>query len=329
MRVQEIEAMRIRMSREIQSLDPYDISGNIFDQFQLQKKESWKTRVMRCLSVPAASVLTSTSKSLLHESIPFNCSAVFVGERFSNEYSYLRLKKLLPSSIERVLIPGCYLGGADVQRWLRYGVKHLDGCDVYSLSTRWKEIVPKLHQEYTATVDFRQASIEDLPYEDERFDLVSTMAVLEHVRNLRAMAKETSRVLKPRGLAWHGFGPTYYTFSGDHCVSAFGLEQGYDHVLLTEDDYQQRINDQGFFDKQPDPNLPFWARNNQFSFARSTEYLEIFSEFFEIEDIVLKLSEEGLEFRRAFPQKWNKLLSCGIKEFDLLAKSLMVILRKK
>jgi ubiquinone/menaquinone biosynthesis C-methylase UbiE len=47
--------------------------------------------------------------------------------------------------------------------------------------------------------DFRQASLESLPFSDEEFDLVLCSQVIEHVPDADAAARELARVLRPGG----------------------------------------------------------------------------------------------------------------------------------
>lgn len=53
------------------------------------------------------------------------------------------------------------------------------------------------------------------PLQSEQFDLVVSIAVLEHVRDLPLVAKEIARVLKPGGLLY-AFVHNYYSLSGGH-----------------------------------------------------------------------------------------------------------------
>ncbi len=89
---------------------------------------------------------------------------------------------------------------------------------------------------FRSSLRFTHSNIEQLKYESNSFDLIVTRAVLEHVRNNRQMTQETHRVLKLGGRCLHSFGPLYTSFGGDHCVAAFGFENGYDHILLSEDE---------------------------------------------------------------------------------------------
>ena len=107
------------------------------------------------------------------------------------------LDRLGPVTKIRVLILACYIGGEDVQFWLRRGVAALDGVDVYDLTATWQAVTPVLAARWGRSLCFQQASVEQLPFVDESFDLIFSDAVMEHLRNLRAAAREMARVLKP------------------------------------------------------------------------------------------------------------------------------------
>jgi hypothetical protein len=153
--------------------------------------------------------------------------------------------------------------------------------------------------------------------------------VLEHVRSISKMVEETARVLKPGGFALHSFGPLYYCYGADHCIAAYGLDSGYDHLLMNEADYRRRISDRDFFKAATgNEDLAFWALNDQFSFARVTDYLALFRSRFEISYVGAKISPEGISYRNLRPEQWKRLLAAGISEADLLVKGLVVVLRK-
>ena len=56
---------------------------------------------------------------------------------------------------------------------------------------------------------------EELPFEDETFDIVFSVAVLEHVRSIEACLIEAMRVLKPRGVIVMAV-PNYNSFREEH-----------------------------------------------------------------------------------------------------------------
>jgi 2-polyprenyl-6-hydroxyphenyl methylase/3-demethylubiquinone-9 3-methyltransferase len=51
-------------------------------------------------------------------------------------------------------------------------------------------------------VEIREGAAERLPFEDEQFDLVVAMSVLEHVADLSQALREVFRVLRPGGIFW-------------------------------------------------------------------------------------------------------------------------------
>lgn len=318
------------MSEQIQALTLNDISSHVYHSHVLSKKEPFKRQLMRWVAYPALAFLQPFIRNRIGVAIDLPCQLICIEDRFGTDASQaLLLRRIQKVRIDRVLIPGCYVAGEDVQFWLRRGIKRLAGVDVYSLQQAWKDIIPRLEILFGAQVNFQQASIEALPFADSSFDLLATNAVLEHVRNLTSMVEETARVLRVGGYAWHCFGPLYYSFGADHCISEYGDIAGYDHLLLDEEEYQQRIRNQSFFDRKPDPNLPFWALQNQFSFATAADYLEQFSRRFHLELVIVKISASALAYRGNYPIKWEQLLNAGLKESDLLIKSLAVVLKKK
>ncbi len=327
MRLARIETLRRTLGAQIQQFPAEDISDRVHGRFELLPTEPARRRLARRLA-PLALRLARPALHTALPKLPFRHDLVTLGERFGSDASLAYLYAQV-GALRAVLVPGCYLGSGDVQSWLRRGVPRLEGIDVYSLQKRWEELVPTLARHYRAQVRFRQASVEALPFDDGTFDLISSAAVLEHVRNLSAMVDETARVLVPGGWAHHDFGPLYYTWGGDHCIAAHGDDAGYDHLLLDEPDYQARISDQARYNRGSDPNLPFWARRDQFSFADPETYLDELARRFELRHVVVKISTEALRFRRRHPDRWRRLLAAGVRESTLLVKSLAVIGQKR
>ncbi|GEM_PF-1270087 len=330
MRLEVIQKTKAAVSGAIQEFSPFDISRQVVGQFSLRPRDPWRRTVARLVSRAALCWQQPMVRRAVGVSIPVPHDFACIEDRFGSDASLAVLLRLTRrESVESVLIPGCYLGGEDIQFWLRRGVRRLAGIDVYSLQERWATIVPQLRCYYGADITFQQATIEKMPFPNGSFDLLATDTVLEHVRNLDAMVRESARVLRAEGWVWHCFGPLYYCFGGDHCMAAYGDTAGYDHLLLSEDEYQRRIWDQPFFDKHPDPNLPFWARQNQFSFATAIDYIEQFQKRFRLRFIVLKVSAKALEYRQNQPERWKRLIEAGAAEHDLLIKSVCVVAQTK
>lgn len=330
MRLAEIRSARDRYSNAVQPLPEGDFSASVGVQFGIRGKDDFVRNLKRKVAGLGLALLQGRARREANVSLPFKADLITIGERFAEDaaWSYM-LRRLPPAYGISALIPGCYMGGEDVQFWLRRGIARLEGIDVYALTENWSSIVPKVREKWGVPTTFRQGSIENIPFDDCTFDVTATAAVLEHVRNLKAMAAETARVLKPGGFALHSIGPLYYCYGADHCIGAYGLEAGYDHLLLDEETYRKRVNDREFFrTASGNPDLGFWAVNDQFSFATADEYLAAFKRHFDIALNIVKISSEGLEYRRQFPGNWKQLLGAGVPECDLLVKGLAVVLRK-
>jgi SAM-dependent methyltransferase len=330
MRLAEIAEARVRLGSAVQPLPQGDFSDSVGVGFSLHEKEASGRVVKRLIARPALRLGRGRVRDKLGFDLPFACDDVGVGDRFVEDaaWAYL-LGHLPPIRTLSVLVPGCYMAGEDVQRWLRRGVARLDGFDVYALERHWQTILPKLRERWRVPIEFCQGSIEDIPFEASSFDVLTSAAVLEHVRNLSGMVDETARVLKPGGYALHAIGPLYYCFGADHCIAAYGLEAGYDHLLLEEPDYRRRIADRDFFEKATgNPDLAFWAVNDQFSFATATDYIESFKRRFSIDYLGVVISAEGIEYRQRFTDNWKRIVDGGISEADLLVKGLVAVVRK-
>lgn len=329
MRLDAIQAVKARGSSTVPVCSPADV-GDLNLEFRIVSREPVRRRLMRTVAPTALALQRRAIERSLGCSLSYEVDALCLEERFGEDASKSALLHLMSGKQpERVLIPGCAMGGEDVQFWLRRGVSRLDGVDLNNLSGQWNAIVPELRRTFGAEVHFQQAPLEQLPFADCSFDLIASAAVLEHVQNLEAISAESARVLKSGGLAWHIFGPLYFSFGADHCIAAYGDDCGYDHLLLKEEHYLSRVNDQAFFDRQPNPNLPFWARHNQFSFASAREYLAAFRKNFHVRHVIAKVSGPGLRFRTRFSQRWERLRSAGVPEEDLLIKGIAIVLEKR
>lgn len=330
MRLTEISEARARLGNAVQSLPQGDFSDSVRVDFSLREKEDTSRVIKRLIARLALGFGRGRVREKLGFDLPFTCDAVGIGDRFVEDAAWAYLLAHLPSiRTLSVLVPGCYMAGEDVQRWLRRGVERLDGIDIYSLNKHWQSILPKLRDRWPVPIKFCQGSIEDIPFEASSFDVLTSAAVLEHVRNLDGMVDETARVLKPGGYALHSIGPLYYCFGADHCIAAYGLEAGYDHLLLEEPEYRRRIADRNFFEKATgNPDLAFWAVNDQFSFATAIDYIASFNRWFSIDYLSVVISAEGIEYRQRFPDKWKRIADGGISEADLLVKGLVVVVRK-
>jgi len=330
MRLQEVQRLKDHHRGSIQELPKAEIKQSGHDLNVLILRESIKRKLARALGPYYLQHQKARIKKVKLKT-SFSYDMASWGERFSTDSSLaILLKKLFVNPSHRILINGCNTGhGEDVQFWLQQGFRRVDGVDLYSFEKEWPIVSHALGRHYKATLAFSQAAIEAMPYPNNTFDLLVSNAILEHIHNVEAALQETSRVLKPEGIAWHAFGPLYFSYAGDHCISSYGFDHGYDHLLLNETDYRKRVSNRSFYDTQPDPQNNFWAMTDQFSFLRPGEYISLLEKYFKIEHLLIKISLEGLQFEERFVDRWNQLKMAGLSEEDLLISGMLVILRKK
>jgi SAM-dependent methyltransferase len=330
MRCEEIRSIRAKLSSHFETLTDRKMGVEAPERFQLNSRETVRRRLTTSLSMPLLLLRQRSIRAELGLETSLPVDLFCRGQRWWQGAGRSRLGRLMRGQkLSRVLVEGCHVGDEAVQFWLRRGVPRVDGIDILSFQDAWRSTVPKLRKSFGAEVSFQQASVDKLPFADSEFDLVASAAVLEHVRNLDAMASESARVLRPGGWAYHEFGPLYYSWGGDHCIPSYGEESGYDHILLSEVEYRQRIEDREFFSRQADPLCNAWAIDEQFSFARTEDYLAAFRPYFDVRFLVVMISPQGLSFRKLHPAEWQSMLRSGLTESDLLFSCICLILQRK
>ncbi|MCB9799924.1 MAG: class I SAM-dependent methyltransferase [Candidatus Omnitrophica bacterium] len=309
----------------------------ISDQFNgfkpLRKKEPLRRILSRLISRRMLFFQQTKIKNVLSVPINFPYNFLCLGDRFAQDASLAAMLSLLhkkPDEIKNMLIVGCGSGyGEDVQFWLRQPIKNIYGIDAIRHTLWESKIIPDLIQKYDKNIIFKQTMAEQTPFESNFFDFVTSSAVIEHIKSVDLAITEMHRILRPGGYAWHAFGPLYYSYAGDHCINAYGRQHGYDHLLCGEDTYRRMIEDDQFFKHHAeDPLCNYWAKQQQFSYYKPEEYIRYFQKYFQLVDVVLVISPEGLRYRKLYPEKWNQLKENGLEDIDLLAKGFLTILQK-
>jgi 2-polyprenyl-6-hydroxyphenyl methylase/3-demethylubiquinone-9 3-methyltransferase len=88
-----------------------------------------------------------------------------------------------------------------------------EGHKVYGIDLSASSLDAAKKRDQTFTVSYQQANGYSLPFQDQMFDVVCAMDVLEHVEDPARLILEASRVLKPNGLFFfHTFNRNFLSY---------------------------------------------------------------------------------------------------------------------
>lgn len=122
------------------------------------------------------------------------------------------LKSLSGLAPEEVLDVGCGTGGTAVLISESFGVP-VYGVDTYAPAVDIARL--RVLEHPSATCNFTTGSADHLPFESNKFELVTSYQVLEHVSDPEAVLKEIYRVMRPSAVA-HITAPSYSSIFEPH-----------------------------------------------------------------------------------------------------------------
>jgi len=230
----------------------------------------------------------------------------------------------------RILVIGCG-DGWDFSSYLRYQPKEILGVDLYNFSSSWAKIQDCVREsKLTTRVSFKQADITEL---DKiglgEFDIICSDAVFEHFREFEISIKVLYNLLQPQGIMYASYGPLWYTWGGDHFSGRGGTEQGYNHLLLQPDAYQEYYQKYLLDEAFEVQNGGRYIELDLFSHLSSLQYINSYDQVgFKIKSLIVEFSEqaEKLKSTLIFKQLTEKFNHLTIDDF--LIKSHLVILEK-
>jgi SAM-dependent methyltransferase len=245
---------------------------------------------------------------------PYLADAYFDEVCFSNRGNdpamhLTRTRELVELETSDVLVLGCG-SGEELKLWEAQSLRSLTGCDFFPQPVEWAR-----RDAHMAAMD-----VSRLAFADNSFDLVSSTALLEHVRDLEACMAEMARVTRPGGIVFANFGPLYRSFGGAHFLGS------YEHLWMDDAQFAAYLEAR---------NIPYereealhWLQQDMFSRATYDEYLALFRDYFELAHVTLTVSPEALRFKREQPQAWASLRE-RFSEQDLCTFAMRAWLRVK
>jgi len=236
---------------------------------------------------------------------------VRLGGRGNEPEAHLgRTARMLPLRDSDLLVLGAGRGD-ELALWQRQQPRSVVATDFFAHADSWAA-----HPQ----TRFVLMDVRHLGFADRSFDLVASTALLEHVDGVEDLVRETARVLRPGGLAFHNFGPLYQTYAGAHYLGA------YEHLTMSDAEFDGYLAERNIPLEQEEAR--HWLRNGMFSRLRYDDYLDIFKRHFDLEHVIIGVSQEALRYRRQDAARWSELTR-RYTEKDLLTFSMTVWMRPK
>jgi len=222
--------------------------------------------------------------------------------------------------------------GWDVISWAKLRPRRIIATDMFGFEDSWEEIARYCYDHYNVKVDFRLSAIEAVPFlGNNSVDFIASDAVYEHCQDLPGVMEESFRILKPGGCIYASYGPLYYCAGGDHFSGRGGLATCFNHLRLDPEMYQQYLA--AYQEEVEDfQGGARYIQLNLFSYLTTCQYIDIYRKArFVIKELILEISQEALQFKKIYPDKFNLL----VKKYkgkccadDLLIKANLIILQK-
>ena len=234
----------------------------------------------------------------------------------------------------RVLNIGCG-NGFTYHHLFKFKPKSIYGIDVLNYSNAWNDVNEYVHKHNIKTeVKFEMLDIIDLD-PSLKFDLIISEAVFEHCKDFKTVAKVLFNSLNKGGVLYSSYGgPLWYTWGGDHFSGRDKIENGYNHLLLNKDDYQNYFNKNVGsleYELNEGGGGGILVENDLFSKLSGNEYMEMFhKEGFVSLKTIVELDPVALKVIKSNPDLKKKLINLNLPVSfeDFYLKTHIVYLEK-
>ena len=168
-----------------------------------------------------------------------------------------------------------------------------------------------------------------------KFDIIISEAVFEHCKNFKKVSEVLSKVLNDDGVLYSSYGgPLWYTYGGDHFSGRDDINNGYNHLLLNKDDYQNYFKNNCRdlkYELNEGGGGGVLVENDLFSKLSGNEYIDIFKKSgFKFLETIVELDPVAYKLLKRNKELKNQLLSENFKvNFeDFYLKTHIVYLNK-
>ena len=305
-----------------------DLSPNTIFWLNPTFKEKIKNIIRRPFNYLLTHKKNKNAKVYFSKFVGYDVDKWLIGQR-GNDYAAhrRRVNKFINLNGKKILVAGSGIG-RDIPSWLKYNPSQILGIDFFNYHNAWALVKNHFSKKSRTIIDFKRGDLSKLDFiESNSFDVISSDAVLEHVKDLESVMYEFNRILKPGGILYSTYGPLWYSWHGDHYSGWDKLENGYNHLLLDKEKYEKYLSKKPFFEHSEDDGRT-WIENDLFSYATPKEYLKIIEKSgFEKCYVANIIEQECLNFSNIHREKWELLINQH-QAIDLLISGMSIIYRK-
>ncbi len=135
---------------------------------------------------------------------------------------------------------------------------------------------------------FLRADGRTLPFSDNSFDAVLSVATMEHVNGLDIFLSEVARVLKPKGVFYTEFSPIWSSAKGHHVYAVAGPKEArfwkpgknpipdYGHLLMTHDEMREFLTSGPCTEELIEPIIQWIYFGESINRCHFEEYIKAF-----------------------------------------------------
>jgi SAM-dependent methyltransferase len=193
------------------------------------------------------------------------------GNDLDRNYRLLNRSRSIKGS--RVLVIGVG-GGGELEGLLTYLPAKVVCTDLIE-SDLLVQKLKDLRAYYGDTVElsFIRSDLHTLePRFKSSFDIIVSNAVFEHVADLPLALDAIRQYMVLGGVMYANFGPLWFGWGGDHISGSRCNTEGFDHLLMTADEYATKMDSYGEYVDSPTDSR-YWFRRKLFSFMSIDDYL--------------------------------------------------------
>ena len=208
----------------------------------------------------------------------YQIDLVLPSRGFSDDERKKKLNSIKKIEGKKILCIGCG-NGFELLSWLKFKPSYIKAIDILNYKKSWERINDFIIDNNIKTkIVFSQKDLLDLD-ETKKFDFIVSDAVFEHLIRFEDVINFSKKLLNDDGVIYASYGPLWFNFAGDHFSGRDNKKNGYNHLLLSENEYfsyyEKNVGDTGYeIENQGSGGL--FVKEDLFSKKKGNEYMEIY-----------------------------------------------------